>query len=305
LFPWTPVLYASVLGFVLQWLDRARAVGEERDVRVLSRAAILGFLLDLYIVACAWMVASGFSFGSRRLSDCAVTYGLGVALLWHRWLARPRLRRALLGYAIFCVVLNLALMETLREQKMTSSGSSTHAFARALEYDFHAPPSVVRAAQIVGSPFVEPAAVVWSLRHHVPVATFEQVVGTFFLDRDAQWFTVLTRTLELNRANRYFVASGLRWRDEKGPPEVIGPIRLVLYMFAKEPFEVDLSGTFAAGATAMKWNGVDVPLTRNGDRLHAAISKEVAAAGTNEVELTLPSTSKLARLDFASHGGWW
>ena len=305
LFPWTPVLYATLLGFVLSLSDRLRGKAEGSQSGVLAAALVGGFLLDLYIVACAWMVASGFSFGSRRLSDCAVTFGFGVALLLHRWRARTGLKRGLIGYLVFCVVLNLGLMETLREQKMSSSGSATHALARTVEYDLHGSPTLVRLAQRIGSPFVEPAALVWSLVHHVPIATFEQVVGTFFLDRDGQWFSILTRTLELTRPNRYFVASGLRWHDEKSPPEVIGPARLVLYMFAKEQIELDLVGTFLPGATTMRWNGVDVPLLRNGDRLHAVVNKDVVRAGTNEVELALPFQSKLAKLEFGSRGGWW
>ena len=307
LFPWTPMVYASVVGFVLQLIDKFRGKHDNVSATTgtLSIAVVASFLLDLYIVACAWMVSSGFSYGNRRLSDCAVVFGLGVAMLHRRWQAHSSRRRWLMGFLVLCTVINLALMEVLRAQKMASSGSASHALARALEYDLHAPKWLVRGAAIVGYPFDEPAAAIWSLVHHVPVATFETVVGTCFLDRDGQWFTILTRTLELNRSNRYFVASGLRWSDEKSPPVVTGPTRILLSMFAKEVVELDLVGSFPPGPTTLKWNGYDVALGRTGERLRAVVPKEAVEAGTNELLLELPLQSHLAKLELGSRGGWW
>src|SRR5262249_44953519 len=112
----------------------------------------------------------------------------------------------------------------------------------------------------VGYPFVQPAGWLFALRHHVPVSTFEGVVGNLFLDRDGQWFQVQSRGVALSDDARPYAVEGLQL-GPKPPARVTGPVRLLLPFFAKEPILVHLVGQVPAGARAAVWNGVTVPVS--------------------------------------------
>ena len=303
-FPWTPAAYAATLGLGLLAVDALRRRAAAATA-TLGAALGLAFLLDLVIVACAWMVTSGFAYGSRRLSDCSIVLGLGVGVLLARWADRRRLRRALYAFLAFCVAFNFALVELLRLRKMSSPGSNTRSLAQVLEYDVHAPAGLVRAAEAVGYPFVQPAGWIWSAVHHVRPSVFETVVGTFILDRDGQWLTVLTRSLELTRKNRDYVASGMRWASEAAPAELVGEARLLLPMFAKEVVDLTLVGAAPDGPVTVVWNGLALPVDRAHGAMHVTVPRDVVDAGTNEVLLRAPPGTTLSRLDFGSRGGWW
>src|SRR5262249_52357722 len=71
LFPWSPIAYAATLGLILS-----------RKARLLAWSLAALFLVEVYIVASAWVVTSGYAYGARRLSDGGVLLGMGTALLW-------------------------------------------------------------------------------------------------------------------------------------------------------------------------------------------------------------------------------
>lgn len=305
IFPWTPSAYAAVLGLACFAVDFARR-RTKRDTAILVGGVLLASLLDFYIVCCAWMVAGGYSYGCRRLTDCVILLGLGIAFLYDRVATKPRRRKALVGFLAFTTVLNIACMMPLLFRKAPSSGSATRSFAQVMEYDFHAPRFLVAAARYGGYPFVQPAGWIWALAHHTTPAVFEMVEGAFVLDRDGQWMTILNRELVLGRKDRDYVASGFTWDDEKGPAIMTGDqARFFVGMFAKEVVDLSISATAPPGLLAVVWNGTPIALLRQGNRFTATLPKDVVRAGTNEVVLHAPPGTRVTKLDFGSRGGWW
>ncbi len=288
LFPWTPLSYAGVVGVAL-------GVGRKDATGVLVRRFGFAFLVGFYVVACAWVVPGAYAFGARRLSDAMGLVGLGVALL-HARLGSARGRRALVVFVGFCICLNLALMELLRERKIASSGSQTRSLAVELEQKLHAPSWLVATAARVGWPFTQPASLIWSLGHGSSAAGFETVVGDLTMERDGQWLTLIQKSVDLSRSGRFHVPRGLAW-GAAGPGRVTGPVRVLLHLFADEPVEVDLIGKLGEGPIAARWNGVPAVAQRTPTGLR--VVRVEARAGDNELELELPLESTVERLDFA------
>jgi hypothetical protein len=296
LFPWSPIAYAAALGFV--WLRRAP---------VLAGALLGVFALEIYLVSSAWVVTGGYGYGARRLSESAAPMiALGVALLWAQLSSRVWARRLILAFAFLCVTLNLAAMELLRAHRIASSG----AYARPAEYmlteELKAPRWLGRLFGTVGYPFVQPVGWLFALWHHVPVSTFEGLVGNFFLDRDGQWFQVQAHELPLGANARNYVVAGVDYAPKS--LRVTGPMRLVLPMFAKEPIGVNLDATLSdaacTGCTAT-WNGVSVPVRPQAGRVHLDVPVGPMRAGLNELRLTLPSGTQLTKISFDSFTQWW
>jgi hypothetical protein len=294
LFPWSPIAYASTLGVAL-------ALGAPRDAGrrlVLALAAV--FALELYVIASAWLVTGAYAYGARRLSDGAVLIGVALGLLYQ---ARPRWRRVVVGFTVLCVALNLLSMELVRQRRVASSGGYPRTAGRWLE-EAHAPAWSQRLFERIGYPFVQPAGWLFALYYHVPPSTFEGVVGNFLLERDGQWFTVLNHTLPLERFTHSYAVEGLAI-GEKPPATVTGRVRLLIPLFAREPFYVQVSGTVEAGALAATWNGAPLPVARQRDGLRIDVPKAVARAGTNELVLDVPTGSKLKELEFTPTSRWW
>jgi hypothetical protein len=290
LFPWSPIVYASVLGVL--GAPRARGL-------IWALTAI--FAVEIYVVASAWVITGGYGYGARRLSDGAVWMALGLGLLWARVQRVTWARRALAVFAALCLLMNVVAMELLRFRRIASSGAYARSAERFLE-DASAPPALARLFGAVGYPFVQPLGWLFAWTWHAPASAFESIVGNWFLDRDGQWFQVQTRTLTLSRHNGdVFAVAGLAV-GEQVPARVTGPVRLLLPLFADEPIVVRIAGTIAAGARSARWNGVDVPLGPDGGGLRLDVP---ARAGINELVLTLPPGSQLSKLDFDSVTQWW
>jgi len=162
LFAWTPIAYLGTVGIVIG-LAKKDALG--RFMRYFGAAFALGF----YVVACAWVVPGAYAFGARRLSDAMALVGIGVAIVFAR--ATVRGRRLIIGICIACVVLNLGLMELLRERKIASPGSQTRSLAAELER-LHAPDALVAAAAKIGWPFSQPDELAWTIAHHTNAAVY-------------------------------------------------------------------------------------------------------------------------------------
>jgi hypothetical protein len=295
LFPWSPIVYASTLGVLLS-VKRPQA-------RQLTWALTALFLVNLYIVAGAWVPSGAYSYGARRLSDGAPLFGLGVALLYAR-LASLRARRLVLAFAALCVVLTLGTMELQRAGKTKSSGGFARSSGQYLA-EFGAPLGLQRVADAIGYPFVQPAGWLFAARWRVPLASFEGVVGNFMLDRDGQWFTVLDKRLELDWNHRHYVADGLALAS-KPPALVRGPVRLLVSMFASERITVELMGTFAPDAqVALRWNGTPQVLRRSTRGFSFEVPRAQVRAGVNEVQLDAPVGSRIEALDFTGLDKWW
>ncbi|HEX9102670.1 MAG TPA: hypothetical protein VF997_10720 [Polyangia bacterium] len=294
LFPWSPVVYASVLG--LFFCGRARRV---------TLALLAVYALEVYVVASAWVITGGYGFGARRLSDGAVLMALGIGLLWARAetarAAWPR--RLVAGFVALCVLMNVAAMELLRAKKIPSSG----AYARSAERFLSdlGMPRLGRVFGVIGYPFVQPAGWLFALAHHVPASMFEDVVGNWFLDRDGQWLMVQSRGTALDETARGYVVGGLAVGPPKTPARVTGPIRMLLPMFAGEPIVVHLAGRVPAGARTAAWNGVPVSVADEPKGVRLSVPGTAVRAGTNELEMTLPLGTTLERIDFDSTTTWW
>jgi hypothetical protein len=294
LFPWSPIAYAALVGVL--WARRARG---------LAWALVAVFAIEVYVVASAWVVTGGYGYGARRLSDGAVWMALGVGLLWDRVADGRWGRRAVAAFTALCLVLNVWAMELLRHMKIGSSGGYARSAERFLQ-DAHAPSLLVRLLGATGYPFVQPFGWLFSWRWHAPATAFENLVGAWFLDRDGQWFQVQSRTLMLDAspANASFVLGGLALAP-KPPARVLGPVRLLLPMFAAEPLAVHFTGTIPAGARGARWNGVSIPCRDDPTGLRLDIPGSAVRAGTNELLLFLPLGSQLMRLDLDSTSTWW
>ena len=158
---------------------------------------------------------------------------------------------------------------------------------------------------VIGYPFVQPAGWLFALAHRVPASTFESVVGNWFLDRDGQWLQVQSRGTALDDGARGYVAAGLALGPPRTPAQVVGPIRLLLPMFAAEPIVVHLAGRVPPGARAAAWNGVPVTISNEPRGIRLTVPGTAVRAGVNELTLTLPTGATLDRIDFDSTTTWW
>jgi hypothetical protein len=300
LFPWSPIAYVATAGLLVS--SRSNGKGARR--LAWSLAAL--FFVEIYVVASAWVVTSGYAYGARRLSDGAVLIGLLTATFWDRVAERRLWRRLTAAFVGLCLVLNLLAMELVRARWVGSSGGYARTAGRWLE-EAHAPKPLQNFFERIGYPFVQPVGWLFALHHHAPAAAFEGVVGNLLLDRDGQWFTVLTKTLNFDRFNHANVVEGLTLPEnvDKEPALVTGRVRLLLSMFAGERFEATLIGAIPPGEAHIVWNGNTLPLTRANNGLRFVVPASYARAGVNEVTLELPPGSQLRKLDLNPTTQWW
>lgn len=302
LFPWTPIVYASAVG-VIAWGLRAT---ERRFVLPLVAA----FLLNVYLVACGWLVHGAYGYGARRLSDGAILFAVGVALCARSSEASTRrwTRGLLLAFVAFCCFYNVLAMELQRQRRTGSSGARTRHIA---DYGREAAGGKDWGAALgapfgwLGHPFTQPASTVFALWHRVRPSMFDIVVGQPYLERDGAWLGLLdqTKTLLLDREHEGFVASGLQLAPaaNKQPALVDGRVRLLLSFFAREKIGVKIVGDIREGATTLLWNGSEIPVVRMPDGLRAEVPALVAHAGTNSITLEVPIGSRLTKLEFDSY----
>jgi hypothetical protein len=284
LFAWSPVVYSALAGFLFY-----------KRARVLALALAAVFAVEVYVVASAWSVWGGWTYGARRLSDGALLFGLGVALLW-AGLASGVARKFAAAFVGLCIALNLLAMEALRAGAITSSGAHPHSATSFLK-GIHAPAPVVRLFDRIGYPFVQPMGWLYALRWHAPVTMFENVVGHRLLERDEHWFQLQLHVLPFSDVMRAFAVDGVAVGEHE-PATVTGPVRMLFPMFAKEPFTIDLEATVPKGATAARWNGTVVPLRPHGKGLQLTIAAAIVRADLNELQMTLPVGAKLHRITF-------
>ncbi len=293
LFCWTPLAYLASVGLV---------VG--RGAARLRIALLVVFAVEVYVIACAWQPTAGYAYGARRLSDGALLLGLGVAVASARLDGR-RARQILHGLVVLCALVNLYCMELVRNHWLASSGAYPRTLGKFLQ-EAHWPRTWADRADRFGFPLAQPAGWLYALYHHVPVSTFDGVAGGFLLERDPQWrANVLTPSLVLDRLRHANAVAGLAITDT-GPARVTGPVRLMVDLFAREPFRVDLVGRFSGQPTVpVQWNGCALEAHPIGANYRAVVPVSCAHAGSNDVRLSLPVGTELKQLDFASLSVWW
>jgi hypothetical protein len=294
LFPWTPIAYLTLVGI---------ALSRKGSARTLALAMFVVFVLEVYVCGAAWVPCGGYAYGARRLSDAAPLFGLGVALALERAGESLRWRRVVLGFSYLCIFLCLFTMELQRWGKVRSSGAHARSMGSYFG-ELKAPPQVQRALDVIGYPFVQPAGWLFALRHRVLPGAFEGVVGNLMLDRDGQWFTVLTKHFALDWEHRAHVASGLKLAPR--PPAIVdGPVRLLIGMFASEKIQVQVTGTIPEGTTTVLWNGSQRPVVRIATGIQFEVDADHVDAGVNELKMDLPLGSQLKTLEFQSLSIWW
>lgn len=301
LFPWSPIAYASTLGIALGF--RARRSGSSP---AWSLAWPLGavFLVELYVVASAFVPAGGYGYGARRLSDAAPFLALGAAMLYDQVRA-VAWKRVVAGFTALCVALCLFSMEMQRAHRTGSSGGYART-AGAYLREVRAPVFLQRLFDAIGYPFSQPAGWLFALAYRVPLSTFDGVVGNFLLDRDGQWFTVLTRSMTLDQGCRANVISGLSLSApaSHAPAIVTGPVRILLSMFASEHIAVTVAGAIPEGAIAASWNGAEVKVKRLPGGCQLDVPRSLVRVGVNDLRMELPAGAHLSQLEFLPLDPW-
>jgi hypothetical protein len=306
LFPWTPAAYLGLAGLVLAVAPRPPDAGRTR-LRGLAAGALAVLAADVYLVASSWVWYGGYSFGARRLSDCAGLFGLGVAVLWERaQQLTPRWRRLatglLAGVLAALFVLNATLVELVRQRRLPNPGASAEPAFRLAERS--GAPAWLIAALRHGNPFVQPAGALFALRHHAPATAWESVVGNYALEQEAHDLSLSGTTWDFRdpRADRFVIEGlGSDRGDASGRP--LAPhVRLLLHTFAATPIEATLDGQLPTGC-ALSWNDKPLPVDNRETGLRFHIPQPlVAPHAVNELTLDCPHPPRLRQLRLALPG---
>lgn len=302
-FPWTPVAYLGVLGLVLGIARPAErpvyAPGPDAaggppvpDVRGLLVAALSILLADIYLVAASWVWYGGFSFGARRLSDCAGLLGAGVAVLWAQATAarRGRMgrpgRAALLLGLLFLAGLNVTLVELVRRRRLPDSGAAAQpAFHLA---QLAGGPQWLVGLLRYGYPFAQPAGLVFALRHHAPLTAWEGVVGNYALEREAHDLSVRGALWDFRRpeAERFVIEGLLTAPADAGGRPVGARVRMLLQPFARTAIDATLHAELPATGIEVQWNGQRLAAQTEGTQTRFTIpSAQVRAHAVGELTL--------------------
>jgi hypothetical protein len=291
LLPWSPVVYACAACF--GW-----ALYRRRQVALLVGLAAI-FVVNLWVVASAWVLSGGYGFGARRLSDGATLFAVALAI---GWAALPSgwVRRATVGFVALCV----ALTTGAAGLQQRSKSRSTSAMARtrgAWLREVKGPEWLARLLETTGDPFVQPAGGLFALLHRAPLASFEAVVGQAMLERDGQWFQVIpdSKSIPVDRAHRFQLLGGLDFPERPGAARVTGPIRALVPLFLAEEVAVVLVGSLRPGVATARCNGHSVQVAPHSKGARLTLPDTVARHGLNELVLDLPPGSTLERLEFS------
>jgi hypothetical protein len=306
LFPWLPILYLVIPG--LLWLLWRRTVG-----LALPLFLILVFLGQLWVNAAVYDFHASWGFGPRRFTECVVVLALGLAGLWQALSRRGRIALALC--AVLAVSWNGLLLELMRQRRIKSSSSG--AFPASVWVRWAKGPEWLgHVFDRVGFPFVQPANLLFSLWHGVPIRAFEGIVGNYPLERDILHRSLVTsRSIQLAGGDYTFVVSGV----QPVPNPVSGNssvrasepnVRLLIPLRAREPLRLHLVADLGPGAPAvgMRWNGSALPVKPEAGGLVAEVPESLTHSHgwVNELVLTnVPHYGVLFRLDMDSLGTWW
>ncbi|HRI51689.1 MAG TPA: hypothetical protein PLW65_16025, partial [Pseudomonadota bacterium] len=292
LFPWTPVAYLGCAGLGLGLRRRGDAgvpaeqqpAGGRTDRRGLLAAAVVILLADVYLVASSWVFYGGFSFGARRLADCAGLLGMGVAELWAAVGAGPgwwrRLARAGLWLGLCMLAgLNLTLVELVRQRRLPDSGAAAWPAYRLAQRA--GGPQWLVALLRRGYPFVQPAGLLFALRHQAPLTAWEGVVGNYALEEEAHDRTPSGVTWDFTGPQaELFTVEGLSAEPANEHGRLIGPrVRVLLQPFAEGAIACALEVT-TAGPTELPAAGSATGSVKGSTAGSTAGSTELPAAGS-------------------------
>jgi hypothetical protein len=164
---WTPVLWAGFLGLLLL----LRREGKAGSALILATAAVS------YVNACSGDWWAGGSFSNRRFDSLLPILAIGLALFLDT-LQRLAVRapgRLLVAAGTLLVGWNLLFMEQYRRE--TIPRDDTVSFPRIAQANADL------LADLTGTPLAWPANWIYALRHGMPAARYDGMVGKYLFYR--------------------------------------------------------------------------------------------------------------------------
>lgn len=173
LFAWTPSVYLGVVGLgMMAWTRRD-------DGRRIALTLLVLFLAQTYVNGATHDWWGGWAFGGRRMLDCSIAYGLGLAFVLERgWLAILRWRRWVLaslpvGGVLVLASLNLSMMADYFRADL-SRGESQSMVGATRRW---AERTIDGVDRIVGHPGSVPTNWVFAWRARVPPGRYDLASG--------------------------------------------------------------------------------------------------------------------------------
>lgn len=312
LFPWTPLAYLGIVGLGLGLgLRRSSAVPASTRITILGAGCVI--LADVYLVASSWAWHGTFSFGARRLSDLAVFFALGTALLLDYGVRclRPgagrRILTSLVGAALIgCFVFNTALIELWRRRVLPNSAKEARSASAWVEHT-GGPAWLVRALRL-GYPLVQPMGWAFALWHRAPATAWESVAGSYLAERNEHDFAPEGTEWSFGSGGSglKLIAAGSQGSSGADGLKVEGELRLLLQPFGREPLDLTLEGQLPDGEIEVRWDGAVLPVIRDAGALRILVPIErVRAHRVSELALRLPAAGVLTRLRVRVTSSWW
>ncbi len=174
-FSTTPLAYAGCIGLAML----------PRQARVIGIALLAAVLLQVYLDSIVLDWWSGSSFGQRRLCNVTLPVILGLAcLLWRagrfasRFKRPPRAAWIVVGACLLALPVAANLV---RVQRLRAGKAAPDALAPTCCDTVWTPlrPTVQWFYDRIGNPFELPASLYFAWRHDVPLARWDQIVGTY------------------------------------------------------------------------------------------------------------------------------
>ena len=306
IFPWMPIFYAVVPGL---WLAR-------RPLGGLGLGLALLFVIELWVNASAWDHWGSWAFGPRRFTDATLTFAAGIGGLYHvaaeraRRLGTRAAPRAVALIVGLCVAFNVLLAELVRAPGRLKSSGSGAFLASQWNTWARGPRWLGALLDRTGYPFVQPAGAIFALLHHVPLRTFEGVVGNYLIERDCRIHSVTNVSGFPFADPRAYVPEGIVGPPDKSGLVPVAPrVRILVPLFAVEPIDVTLTGDFGGkeAIATVRWNGTALPTKPSPRTLRIEVPTDLvhSRSRTNELELDLPPNTRLSTLDLRSKTDWW
>jgi hypothetical protein len=297
LFTWSPIAYLAVLGL---WVGRRR-------LGTATALLVLAALPQIYLDACPLDWWGAWTYGARRLTDLGILFALALAGVWEAAAALrgaslgPALRGACLALGTWAVLFNVATMEAVRTGRLPSTGSAAYGTWEWL-WRAGAPPWLIRLSRRTGTPLAWPASIPFAVMHRVPIRSFEEVYGNYFVETAYAYGArpLFNMSLELSQPwSERFLFEGFGEIDVRTGVSVAPGARALVPIFVRAPLRLMLEGTVPSGPEAtVIWNGVRCPVQRSATLPYVDVPITAVRFGINTVRFELPPGTRLTNIHF-------